>query len=84
LCAGLEMRVQPHYNPKVGMTDEPRVSVGGICRWTPLQKIRIWDHASRQEVSPAIENPNDDVVPPVHQIGFRGDQSRDSVACQGI
>ena len=57
----------------VGMTDEPRLQVNGICRWTPLQKIRIWDLASQREVSPAIENPNDDVVPPVHQIEFRGD-----------
>ncbi len=51
----------------VGMTDEPRVEVAGICRWTPLQRIRIWDLASQREVSPAIENPNDDVVPPMHR-----------------
>jgi WD40 repeat protein len=57
----------------VGMTDEPRVSVDGICRWTPLQRIKVWDLASQQEVSPAIENPNDDVVPPVQQIEFRGE-----------
>jgi hypothetical protein len=47
--------------------------VNGLCRWTPLQKIKVWDLASRQEVSPAIENPNEDVVPPVHQIELRGD-----------
>ena len=56
----------------VGMTDEPRLQVLGICRWTPLQKIRIWDLASQREVSPPIDNPNDDVVPPVRQIEFPG------------
>ena len=55
------------------MTDEPRVSVDGIWQTDPaLAKDQGLALASQQEVSPVIENPNDD-VDPAQQIEFRGD-----------